>query len=60
MPPLLRNVNLRATFLCSKYAIQQFLKQESTTDYQRRGSIINIASAAGLRELKISGQPHPP
>ena len=51
-----RNVNLRAAFLCSKYAIQQFLKQNSSTDYQKRGCIINMASAAGLREVKMSGE----
>ncbi|KAK4143712.1 short-chain dehydrogenase [Dichotomopilus funicola] len=49
------NINLRAPFLCSKYAIRQFLTQDSASERDKRGSIINIASAAGLREVKLSG-----
>ncbi|KAK3308728.1 putative 2-(R)-hydroxypropyl-CoM dehydrogenase [Chaetomium strumarium] len=48
------NVNTRATFLCSKYAIRQFLQQELPHEFRKRGCIINIASAAGLREVKLS------
>ena len=36
------NVDLKAVWLCVKYQIEQFLKQEST------GSIVNTASVAGL------------
>jgi NAD(P)-dependent dehydrogenase (short-subunit alcohol dehydrogenase family) len=38
------NINVKGTFLCSKYAITQFLKQPE----DRRGNIVNLSSIAAL------------
>lgn len=38
------NTNVKGTFLCSKYAVAQFLKQPET----RRGNIVNLSSIVAL------------
>lgn len=38
------NINVKGTFLCSKYAITQFLQQPE----DRRGNIVNLSSIAAL------------
>lgn len=38
------NINVKGTFICSKYAITQFLKQPE----ERRGNIVNLSSCAAL------------
>ena len=43
------NVNVKSTWLCLKYEIEQMLKQKN------RGSIVNVASTAGLRASYSGG-----
>ncbi len=38
------NINVKGTFLCSKYAITQFLKQPA----ERRGNIVSLSSIAAM------------
>ena len=40
-------VNLRSIFLCSKYVLQQMVKQ-GADEFEERGSIINLSSIYGL------------
>ncbi|KAJ5097329.1 hypothetical protein N7456_008050 [Penicillium angulare] len=47
----IQGVNARGPFLCSKYAIMEFLKQNPDKN-GHRGRIINISSAGGLREAQ--------
>ncbi|KAJ9659249.1 putative ATP-dependent RNA helicase DHR1 [Neophaeococcomyces mojaviensis] len=45
------NLNLRGTWLCSKYILQQMVKQAADGDGQK-GAIVNIASIMGVLSLK--------
>ncbi len=47
-------VNLRGTFLCSKYIGQKMLRQKNMSESELRGKIINISSMAGKEGWPMS------
>jgi len=47
-------VNLRGTFLCSKYIGQKMIRQKNISGSELRGKIINIASMAGKEGWSLS------
>ncbi|HUX98914.1 MAG TPA: SDR family oxidoreductase [Candidatus Deferrimicrobium sp.] len=48
------SINLRGTFLCSKYLGQKMLRQKKMRESDLRGKIINISSMAGKEGFALS------